>query len=134
MFKMSSPLWLQTETHWVWWLNLIACIKDLFDRSHNTSHSTLYPTVSLNADINFLNEPQKRGPNPCLWVHRQCKFMIFKIPHVVHFLLYENLPFSQKFKRKYSIELNFPPFLKRTTWGGFSKSWFCIAYVPINMD
>ena len=27
---------------------------------------TNFDTVSLNADIHFLNEPQKRGPNPCL--------------------------------------------------------------------
>ena len=41
--------------------------------------SSLY-TVSLNADIHFRNELKERGPNPCLWVHRQCKIMVFKIP------------------------------------------------------
>ena len=43
---------------------------------HNT-HALC--TVSLNADIHFRNELKKRGPNPCLWVHRQCKIMVFKI-------------------------------------------------------
>ena len=36
-------------------------------------------TVGLNEDIHFRNELRKRDPNPCLWVHRQCKIMIFEI-------------------------------------------------------
>ena len=36
-------------------------------------------TDGLNEDIHYRNELRKRDTNTCLWVHRQCKIMIFKI-------------------------------------------------------
>ena len=40
---------------------------------------SLLSTVGLSEDIHFRNELRKRGTNTCLWVHGQCKIMIFKI-------------------------------------------------------
>ena len=39
----------------------------------------IWTTDGLNEDIHYRNELRKRDTNPCLWVHRQCKIMIFKI-------------------------------------------------------
>ena len=42
-------------------------------------YSCIVYTVGLNADIHFWNELSTRGTNPCSWIYRQCKIMIFEI-------------------------------------------------------
>ena len=83
-------------------------------------------TVASNGDICIQNELAKMSTNLCLWVLGQCKIMIFKIPPWCPFFTFENMQFSQKWKRNYSIKLNFPPFLKRTSWRDFKNHDFAL--------
>ena len=62
------------------------------------------------------------------------KSWFLKSQHTVRFLLYENLDFSQKWKKISLFKIEFPAFSQKVSVLEFQKSWFCRVYVSINMD
>ena len=60
----------------------------------------------------------------------KAKSWFLKYQHIVRFLLYENMNFSQKLKKNHSIKLNFPPFLKKTACSDFKNHDFTSPMYP----
>ena len=55
------------------------------------------------------------------------KSWFLKSHHVVHFLLYENLPFSQKWKKKLLYQIEFPAFSQKDNMGDFKNHDFALV-------